>query len=181
MDTSDEQQFTELYREHHPAVDAYVRRRLDGSHAVDDVVAEVFLTAWRRWDEVPGDAALPWLYATGRRLMANARRSDQRRVSLVEAVGRQGSHRVDDHADGVVGQEAVAAAFDALREQDREVLGLALWEGLTAGQAAKVLGCTTATFHVRLHRARARLRKHLDTTGTQTVRRALTTLGGADA
>ncbi|MFG3122258.1 RNA polymerase sigma factor [Streptomyces sp. NPDC048208] len=181
MDTSDEQRFTELYRAHHPAVDAYVRRRLNGSHAVDDVVAEVFLTAWRRWEEVPRDAALPWLYATGRRLMANTRRSDQRRVDLVEAVGRQGGHRVDDHADAVAGQAAIAAAFDALREQDREVLSLALWEGLTAGQGAKVLGCTAATYHVRLHRARTRLRKHLGITGTDAVQRAMTTLGGADA
>ncbi|MFG3199871.1 RNA polymerase sigma factor [Streptomyces sp. NPDC048208] len=182
MNTSDEQRFTELYREHHPSVQAYVRRRLDGAHAVDDVVADVFLTAWRRLHEVPGEAVLPWLYATAQRLLANARRGEQRRVNLVETVARQRSHHVSDPADDVTGQLAVAAAFDALRQQDRDVLSLALWEGLTARQAATALGCATATYHVRLHRARTRLRQQLaaSSTSTSTAQR-LTILGGVDA
>ncbi|MEW2270198.1 RNA polymerase sigma factor [Streptomyces griseofuscus] len=181
VNPTDEQRFTELYHDHHAAVDAYVRRRLDSAHAVDDVVAEVFLTAWRRLKEVPSGAVLPWLYATARRLMANARRADQRRANLVEAAAGHGRHFVDDPADGVAGNLAVAAAFDALREQDKEVLRLALWEELPARQAAKVLGCTTASFHVRLHRARARLRHQLAATSTSPAQRALTTIGGADA
>ncbi|MCS0601456.1 sigma-70 family RNA polymerase sigma factor [Streptomyces sp. LP11] len=181
MNTPDEQRFTELYRAHHAAVDAYVRRRSDGAHAVDDVVAEVFLTAWRRLEEIPRGAVLPWLYATARRVLANARRADQRRGNLAEAAARHGRHHVDDPADGVAGSLAVAAAFDALGEQDQEVLRLTLWEELPARHAAKVLGCTTATFHVRLHRARTRLRQRLTTTGTASAPRALTTLGRADA
>ncbi|MFF8731742.1 RNA polymerase sigma factor [Streptomyces sp. NPDC015171] len=181
MNTSSEQRFTELYRAHHAAVDAYVRRRLDSSHAVDDVVAEVFTTAWRRLEEVPRGAVLPWLYATARRLMANARRADQRRVNLADAAAGHGRHYAEDPADGVTGSMAVAAAFDALREEDREVLRLALWEELPARRAAKVLGCTTAAFHVRLHRARTRLRRHLTATSTSPAQPALTPLGSADA
>ncbi|MFF9155164.1 RNA polymerase sigma factor [Streptomyces sp. NPDC014846] len=115
---------------HHAAVDAYVRRRLDGAHAVEDVVAEVFLTAWRRLEEVPRGAVLSWLYATERRLLVNVRRADQRRGNLAEAVARNGREHADDPAGGVAGSLAPAR------------------------QAAKVLGCTMATFHVRLHRAR---------------------------
>lgn len=182
MKSSDEQQrFTALYREHHQAVDAYVRRRLDSRHGVDDVVAEVFLTAWRRLEDIPPRAVLPWLYATARRSLANARRAEQRRLDLSEAVMRHSGHHVDDPADGVAGHLAVAEAFNALREQDREVLRLVLWEELPARQAAKVLGCTTAAFHVRLHRARARLRQHLTATCTSSTRRTPGLLGGADA
>ncbi|MFF4440035.1 RNA polymerase sigma factor [Streptomyces sp. NPDC001621] len=158
----------------------WARPHLDGAHAVDDVVAEVFLTAWRRLEEIPRGAVLPWPYATARRLLANVRRADQRRGNLAEAVARNGRQYADDPADGVAGSLAVAAAFDALGERDKEVLRLALWEELPARQAAKVLGCTTATFHVRLYRARTRLRHHL-TTGTTPAPRALTTLGRADA
>ncbi|MFQ6148682.1 RNA polymerase sigma factor [Streptomyces seoulensis] len=182
MKSSDEQRFTALYQEHHPAVDAYVRRRLDSRHGVDDVVAEVFLTAWRRLGDIPPRAVLPWLYATARRSLANARRAEQRRLNLSEAVLRHSDHRVDDPADGVAGNLAVAEAFSALSEQDREVLRLVLWEELPARQAAKVLGCTTAAFHVRLHRARTRLRQHLVAAGTRsTTHRTSGLLGGADA
>ncbi|NEA51424.1 RNA polymerase sigma factor [Streptomyces sp. SID10815] len=180
METSDEQRFTALYRAHHPAVQAYVRRRLDSRHGVDDVVAEVFLTAWRRLEDVPPRAALPWLYATARRLLANTRRAEQRRLNLSEAVARHSVGRVDDPADGVAGHLALADAFGALREQDREVLRLVLWEELPPRQAAKALGCTAAAFHVRLHRARTRLRRHL-AADAGPAQRVATILGGTDA
>lgn len=40
------------------------------------------------------------------------------------------------------------------------------WDRLTNARAAEVLGCTEATFRVRLHRARARLDATLDLTPT---------------
>ena len=42
--------FTRLYEEHYDAVERYVRRRVDDA-VVRDVVAEVFLVVWRRFDE----------------------------------------------------------------------------------------------------------------------------------
>ena len=47
-------------------------------------------------------------------------------------------------------------------ERDREALLLVAWDGLSNSDAAKVLGCTTAGFAVRLHRARVRLAQALD-------------------
>jgi RNA polymerase sigma-70 factor (ECF subfamily) len=73
-------------------------------------------------------------------------------------------YAVADHADSVAGQLDVAAAFEQLSDIDQEVLRLALWERLIAKDAAAVLGCTTATFQVKLHRARRRLRKILEKT-----------------
>ncbi|WP_374200578.1 RNA polymerase sigma factor [Streptomyces scabiei] len=45
-------------------------------------------------------------------------------------------------ADTIGARAEVAAALSALSEQDREVLVLSAWYGLTARQAAVVLGCT---------------------------------------
>lgn len=44
------ERFTELYERHHGDVWRYVARRLAASD-VGDVVAEVFLVAWRRLDK----------------------------------------------------------------------------------------------------------------------------------
>ena len=53
-----EARFTQLYARFYSPICAYCNRRVL-SEAGDDVVAEVFLTMWRRLDEVPdGDAAL---------------------------------------------------------------------------------------------------------------------------
>jgi RNA polymerase sigma-70 factor (ECF subfamily) len=56
--------FAGLYETHAGAVLAYARRRC-GTDEAEDVLAETFLIAWRRQDDVPPDA-LPWLYAVAR-------------------------------------------------------------------------------------------------------------------
>ncbi|MFF6993563.1 RNA polymerase sigma factor [Streptomyces sp. NPDC008313] len=181
VNTGHEQVFTALYHEHHPAVEAYVRRRLTSGQDIDDVVAETFLTAWRRLDEVPHSAVLPWLYATARRILANTYRAEQRRQALAETIAWQRHSHQGDPADDVAGAQAVAVAFDSLSGTDREILRLALWEELPARHAARVIGCTTATFHVRLHRARRRLRQQLERVPSSPVKTVSSILGGADA
>lgn len=49
-------------------------------------------------------------------------------------------------------------AWGTLSKADREVLALIAFDGLTAEQAATVLGCRRSTFAMRLSRARIRLR-----------------------
>jgi len=56
----------------------------------------------------------------------------------------------------------VLAALGALTEVDRELITLVAWQGLTPRLAARVVGCSVATYFVRLHRARKRLRDALD-------------------
>lgn len=65
-----EDQFREVYDRHYAAVVGYALRRADSRDDAADVVAETFLIAWRRLDDLPGgDDALLWLYATARRVL----------------------------------------------------------------------------------------------------------------
>jgi DNA-directed RNA polymerase specialized sigma24 family protein len=65
----------------------------------------------------------------------------------------------------------VLQALASLSATDRDALMLTVWDGLSASDAGRVLGCSTTAFAVRLHRARRRLRDALlridtaDTTG----------------
>lgn len=64
-DTRD--RFEALYLACYPAVHRYALRRTDSVDDVADVIAETFLAAWRRLDDVPeGDAAVLWLYGAAR-------------------------------------------------------------------------------------------------------------------
>jgi RNA polymerase sigma-70 factor (ECF subfamily) len=47
-----------------------------------DVVAETFLVAWRRLDDVPADP-LPWLYGVARRVLARLSERDRETLMLV--------------------------------------------------------------------------------------------------
>ena len=80
--SNEELAFAELYNRHRRSIQDYCRRRVAGD-LVDDVVAETFLTAWRRLDDVPaGDGALLWLYRVAYRLVGHEWRSNARRVRL---------------------------------------------------------------------------------------------------
>jgi RNA polymerase sigma-70 factor (ECF subfamily) len=144
----------------------YAARRSSPQEA-QDVVAETFLVAWRRIDDVPDDP-LPWLFGVARRVLANARRGSDRRSSLGARLRLEARPSAqDDPADEVASKAAVLAALQRLSPIEHEALTLVAWEGLDIARAARAAGCTKATFSVRLHRARRRLMKELAAAGHQ--------------
>jgi RNA polymerase sigma factor (sigma-70 family) len=153
--------FEGVYRDHHPAVRAYLLRRAEPELA-QEALSETFLAAWRRLDELPDDP-LPWLLATARRTLANQRRSARRLGGLRERMAGSETAEAADPAEQVADAELVRRALATLSEADREVLMLVAWEGLDPASAAQVAGCLRATFAVRLHRARKRLDRALFT------------------
>jgi RNA polymerase sigma-70 factor, ECF subfamily len=151
----DSVRFERLYREHAPRVIAYVARRLPDD-VVHDVVAETFAVAWRRFDRVPTEP-LPWLLGVARRVAANQRRSLRRRIALAERAAGQARANVPQEVSS-----PVLEALASLAESDREAVLLAAWDGLSAAEAASVLGCSPTAYRIRLHRARRKLAARLD-------------------
>jgi RNA polymerase sigma-70 factor (ECF subfamily) len=148
--------FEQIFDDHFRAVQAYAIRRASRED-VDDAVAETFLIAWRRLDDVP-PRARPWLFGVARRVLANQRRAAGRRVALAARVA--GERASEPHRSEA--ESAVAAALHRLGERDREVLMLVAWEGLAPDELASALGCSRAAAKVRLHRAKRRLRSSLE-------------------
>ena len=152
--------FDALFRELSPDIIAYCRWRARSLSDAQDAVAEVFLTAWRRLDDVPeGEAARVWLYATARRVVANQRRATDRRTRLRD---RLAALPVTLHTSETTPNpttELVHAALRRLKPHDQEVLLLAEWEGFSPTEIASVMGCTGVTARGRLHRARLRFRQ----------------------
>lgn len=151
-------EFEQLFREHYDSVYRYASRRVR-SDAVQDVVSETFLTAWRRYGELRGDP-LPWLLGVARRLTANHLRATARRDALHDRLSRErpAQARVGLETDA---ESRLSAALSALPERDREALMLTAWDGLEHRVAASVLGCSSGAFTVRLHRARRKLQRAL--------------------
>lgn len=154
MGAPDEAELEALWRDWHRHVLAYALRRAERATA-EDVVAETFAIAWRRLDDVP-DPPLPWLLGVARRVLANTRRGERRRLALLDRL------RNEPHVARAPEPEArVLDALASLRERDREALLLHAWDGLDHAEAGTAMGCSAATFAVRLHRARDRLAQAL--------------------
>jgi RNA polymerase sigma factor (sigma-70 family) len=150
--------FDALFASYSSDIVAYCGWRAGSSNDAQDAVAEVFLTAWRRLDDIPeSDAARVWLYATARRVIANQRRSNRRRAALQERLTWEASVP-QEPASSDREETLVHEALRRLGPRDREVLLLAEWEELSPAQIAAVLGCLTVTARGRLHRARRRFR-----------------------
>jgi RNA polymerase sigma factor (sigma-70 family) len=153
----DAQRFTALYREHHLRVRDFAQRRV-GTDLAQEVVAETFLVAWRRLDDIPG-VAIPWLYQVALYEIANLRRRQAKAVRLHDALreGEAGAARQDEAGEVTELARSVARAFANLQPRDQEILRLAAWEQLSSSEGAAVLRCSVPAYRMRLHRARIRL------------------------
>lgn len=149
----DEAWFEDLFGQHATAVHRYLARRA-APDDVADLAADVFVTAWRRREDVPAEAELPWLYRTAGYVLANHRR--KMRPVPVEHLPEE----VDDVDPEllVLRDEQVRTALLALGPRDRRVLLLHAWEGLTGEGLAQALGIGRGGADAALSRARARLR-----------------------
>ncbi|WP_243725855.1 RNA polymerase sigma factor [Actinomadura rubrisoli] len=154
-EASDEERFTAMYDECRQRVWAYAVSRA-GRQIADEVVSETFAVAWRRFGEVP-DPALPWLLGVARNVLRDSRRAETRRESFATELRRWAARPTGDIAEEVAERFAVLRAMAELPEDDREILILIAWQGLTPRDAARVVGCSAAALRVRLHRARRRL------------------------
>jgi RNA polymerase sigma-70 factor (ECF subfamily) len=161
--------FAEVFDRHHRAVHAYAARRA-GADAADDVLAEVFLVAFKqrkRFDPDSG-SALPWLYGIAANVLRRRWRTLAATDRLVTSVALVAVSAVASH------EERVATEVDAAREWlvvrqlvaeladgDREAIMLFAWEELTYPQIAEAMGIPVGTVRSRIHRARATLRASL--------------------
>lgn len=165
--------FTAVYERHYAALLRYATRRVGEVHA-RDVVADTFMIAWRRRNDMPGDDPLPWLYRTAGNVLANEHR---KKVRAAELRGQLELRLVSDHTDQARDNSAdrlaqTLNAIQSLSDGDQEALRLHAWEGLDGKELAEALGCTRPAAAVRLHRARKRLRQALDAQSAPAGRRA---------
>jgi RNA polymerase sigma-70 factor (ECF subfamily) len=147
-----EASFEELFSAHAVEVHRYIARRHVGND-VDDLVAEVFTLAWQKWNEIPDDFELQWLYRTAWFVLANAHRKQSEMpidTSQIEGF-------TADIADVVIEQSEMRRVWLEIPERDREILRLVAWEGLTPPEVAAVLEISTGGASSAISRARKNL------------------------
>ena len=157
------ERFEALYTGSYQEITGYVRRRVPPD-AADDVVAQVFTVAWRRFGQVPGPPQdRLWLFGVARNCAAEHHRAATRRLRLRTRLSQEPAAVA--HVPGPGGPDhdpgPVLAALASLKPRDREALQLVLWDELSHAEAAEVLGCTVNAFELRYRRARNRVRDAL--------------------
>ena len=158
--------FQNVYGEFHPKIQRYLSR-LVGPNEAEDVTQEVFAKVSQALPQFRGDSSLStWIY----RIATNTAYDRLRSPSFQPAgeVPVDGVAPVPDPSPGVEQKLVRTEMNDCIGEyiaglpvSYRSVVVLSEHEGLTNQEIADALGVSVATVKIRLHRARARLKKEL--------------------
>ncbi|MEV0383747.1 RNA polymerase sigma factor [Nonomuraea sp. NPDC050643] len=159
--------FAAVFDTHFGEIHTYVAQRLGPDHA-EDIVAETFLTAFRKRAQYdPSRAGVrAWLYGIATNLIGKHRRLEARTLRALgrcapdgDAPGHEETVAVRVSAQSL--RPELAAALAALDRRDRDVVLLVALAGLSHDEIAAVLGIPYGTVGSRLSRARKKLRARL--------------------
>jgi RNA polymerase sigma factor (sigma-70 family) len=167
LSASDREAFGEIFRRHARAVFAICYWRTGDAATAEDVTSVVFLEAWRRRDLVVLEqrSALPWLLGVANHTSRNATRSIRR---YTHALKRLDGHRelptndeVVDRIDAETSLKLVNDIARDLSEQEREIVLLVFWSGLSYEETSVALGIPVGTVRSRVSRTRRKLQLRL--------------------
>ena len=152
---------TDLFRTLGPGLRLYARQWVDSTTA-DDVVQEVFVRLLSS-QRTPAEPRT-WLYRCVRNAAISASRSSRRRGKREQVVAADASAwfvpRPEDRIDGAAAQEAMSH----LPLDQREIVALRIWSGLTLAEIREATGLPMSTIHDQFRAALGILRAHLEST-----------------
>jgi RNA polymerase sigma-70 factor (ECF subfamily) len=160
------QAFAEVFDRHWPAVCGFCTSRAGA--AGEDLAAEAFRIAFdeRGRYDLRREDARPWLFGIATNLLRRFFRTTERERRAVERAGDVGGEDVAGDALGRLEAERLgprlAAALAELSGADRDALLLVAWAGFSYEEVALALDVPIGTVRSRIHRARTRVRAHLE-------------------
>lgn len=155
--------FKELFERHAPGLLRLMQRELFAREEANDLVQQTFLHLHRaRRDFDPTQRFKPWLYTIALNLKREHFRRRRRRP---EVLGNAGDERSAEPRGQEVleARRSVSWALGQLPEENRTVIELHWFEGLSFAEVAKALGIGTVAAKVRAHRGYVKLRRLLET------------------
>ena len=163
----------ELFRRHHRPLYGYVRRIVSSNELAEDVVQETFIRLCRcRVSQRPEEGKFgTWLYTIATNLCRDAfRRSSRRPERPISEIYEDEEAPItadlwsaeplsveEETLQRETGRQ-VRAAIDGLPRRERVAILLREYQGLAYDEIAEVMGCTTGSVKLLLHRGRRRLR-----------------------
>lgn len=138
-------------------VDRYVKYRLNGIPDAEDLVQEICLTAYRKYDQLQDKSAFKsWILSIARNRCNDYFRKNLK-VQTVPIEEVPESYLIYSRG-GLTVHAAVEDTMAELRNQDREILNLFFWEELPQAEIALKLGIPLGTVKSRLHHAKNRFK-----------------------
>lgn len=162
----------QLYDRYGRVIFGVVYRMVGSSTAAEEVAQDAFHSVWRQARSYRAErgAVRTWLLAIARNAAIDWRRTTGRRVEreteIDGAFGLASDARVEDQVTDRLRAERVRAVVAALPPEQRQVLDLAFWGGLSQSEIAARTSAPLGTVKSRVRLAMAKLRDGLAEEGT---------------
>lgn len=167
--------FTEIFDHFAPRLEAYLQRLGLDSGSAEEIAQDVMVTLWRKAElfDAGKSSVTTWLYRVARN-----RRIDFSRRSRTEYLDPQSSaildlpeeRRFDAELDGHQRDDIVRSLIRDLPNEQRDLVRLAFYEGLSHTQIATQIKIPLGTVKSRLRLAFTRLRRALEADGIPDTR-----------
>ena len=156
--------FQVIYETFQPQISRHVTQ-IVGAQDAEDVTQEVFAKVNRELSRFRGESQLfTWIYRIATNAALDWLRSPSfQQTVLIEAGAPDKAPSVEEHLVRMGTGPCIRYFVDRLPANYRTVLVLFELEGLKAREVAEILGVSLDNAKIRLHRARAQLKKELDT------------------
>jgi RNA polymerase sigma-70 factor, ECF subfamily len=163
MSRGDSAALATLYERHAPRLSAIAQHLLGQPDDAEDVLHDVFLDVWRHandYSESRG-SVWSWLAVRTRSRAIDRRRSAPRRLSVELSDDHLDEQRLRDGAPSdptSPDRERLRRALRLTSAEEREVLWLGYFEGLSSSEIAAKIGIPLGTVKSRARSALAKLR-----------------------
>jgi RNA polymerase sigma factor (sigma-70 family) len=155
-DLEREKRFLATHAAGHDRIYRYFRRRTESAATAEDLCAEVFRIAWEKSGNRDSLSVLI-LFGIAKNVLRNHDRSALRAASLLGAL------QLERHQERGESESHIHEALGQLGPDDREVLLLTYWDGLSSREVSNLLNTSATAVRMRLHRARKSLSRLLQT------------------
>jgi RNA polymerase sigma-70 factor, ECF subfamily len=155
--------FEVLYKRYSRSVLGLALRRLGDRGRAEDALQETFAAIWRAAGTYKRErgAAAPWLFAVARNSISDRGRA--RREPPAEAPDEPSAEAgPDEKAELSWLSWRVHSALDTLPDNERQLIELAYWSGLSQSEIANLIGIPLGTVKTRTRSALARLADELE-------------------
>lgn len=147
-------EFSELMSRYRRPIERYVRFRIASDADAEDVLQEIYLTAYRRFHALRDKQAfLAWITAIARSKCLDYFRSKARRMEIPIEIREEILPVKTRHGRAPV--SAVRETLSSLADREKQILWLYYFENLPQADIAERLGIPLGTVKSRLHAARA--------------------------
>lgn len=160
----DARAFHELFRRYAPILLRVMARGLAAPSEANDLVQQTFLQLHRaRHDFLPGAKLRPWLFTIALNLKREHFRRLKRRPETPLLLDGSRDPAVEPRgAEASDARQAVRHALEQLPPEQREVIELHWFDGLSFAEVGQVVGASLSAVKVRAHRGYRRLREVME-------------------